>query len=111
MAAAHRRLHQPRRPAHAHRGACRCSSTSATWDRTSSTARREQVAATVFADLDVGTVILDRYKMPGGDERTYTEALAAAIFAGQEPLYADERITVYKVGDSGEPQPYLRWGR
>ncbi|MCW5844550.1 MAG: hypothetical protein KIT77_25075 [Caldilinea sp.] len=70
----------------------------------------EQVAATVFADLDVGTVILDRYKMPGGDERTYTEALAAAIFAGQEPLYADERITVYKVGDSGEPQPYLALG-
>ncbi|HRW48749.1 MAG TPA: hypothetical protein P5333_14590, partial [Caldilinea sp.] len=70
----------------------------------------EQVAATVFADLDVGTVILDRYKMPGGDERTYTEALAAAIFAGQEPLYADERITVYRVGGSGEPQPYLALG-
>ena len=44
----------------------------------------EQVAATIFADLDVGTVVLDRYKMPGGDERTYTEDLAAAIFAGQD---------------------------
>ena len=70
----------------------------------------EAVAATVFADLDVGTVILDRYKMPGGDERTYTEELAAAIFAGQEPLYADERITVYKVGAAGEPQPYIALG-
>ncbi len=70
----------------------------------------EQVAATVFADLDVGTVVLDRYKMPGGDERTYTEDLAAAIFAGQEPAYADERITVYKVGAAGEPKPYLVLG-
>ena len=70
----------------------------------------EAVAATVFADLDVGTVILDRYKMPGGDERTYTEELAAAIFAGQEPLYVDKRITVYKVGAAGEPQPYIALG-
>src|SRR5690606_32827213 len=70
----------------------------------------EQVAATVFADLDVGTVVLDRYKMPGGDERTYTEDLAAAIFAGQEPAYTDERITVYKVGAAGEPQPYIALG-
>ena len=69
-----------------------------------------QVAATVFTDLDVGTVVLDRYKMPGGDERTYTESLAAAIFAGQAPLFEDERITVYKVAPVQQPQPYLMLG-
>lgn len=69
-----------------------------------------QVAATVFTDLEVGAVVLDRYKMPGGDERTYTEALAAAIFAGQAPLFEDERITVYKVAPVQQPQPYLMLG-
>jgi hypothetical protein len=69
-----------------------------------------QVASTVFADLGVGTVVLDRYKMPGGDERTYTEALAAAIFAGQTPIFEDERITVYKVAPVEEPRPYLMLG-
>lgn len=69
-----------------------------------------QVAATVFTDLDVGTVVLDRYKMPGGDERIYTESLAAAIFAGQAPLFEDERITVYKVAPVQQLQPYLMLG-
>jgi hypothetical protein len=69
-----------------------------------------QVAGAVFADLGVGTVVLDRYKMPGGDERTYTEALAAAIFAGQPPLFEDDRITVYKVAPIAAPQPYLMLG-
>ncbi len=31
------------------------------------------IAPTVFADLGIGTVVLDRYKMPGGLERDYTE--------------------------------------
>ncbi len=42
------------------------------------------VGPTVLADLGVGTVILDRYKMPGGKEREYTEELAGRIFAGQD---------------------------
>lgn len=68
------------------------------------------VARTVFDDLDVGTVVLDRYKMPGGDERVYTEELAAAIFAEQAPIFADERITVYRIAPVAEPQPYLMLG-
>ncbi len=48
-------------------------------------------------DLDVRWVVLDRYKMPGGEERSYTEAAAAEIFGGQPALYEDERITVYAV--------------
>ncbi len=48
-------------------------------------------------DAGVETVVLDRYKMPGGDEREVTTALAQEIFAGQPPLYEDDRITVYKV--------------
>jgi hypothetical protein len=73
------------------------------------------VAETVFGDLGVGTVVLDRYKMPGGLEREYTEALAGRIFGGQAPLFGDERITVYRVpealADAGStPVPYLRLG-
>jgi hypothetical protein len=84
------------------------------------------VAPTVLADLGVGTVVLDRYKMPGGVEREYTELLAQRVFAGQTPEYEDERITVYRVmglptglpdgsagadgADGGGAQPYLRLG-
>ncbi|MFN3980245.1 MAG: hypothetical protein ACK4SA_07670 [Caldilinea sp.] len=68
------------------------------------------VAGTVFSDLDIGTVVLDRYKMPGGDERIYTEELATAIFAGQTPIFTDERITVYRVAPVTTPQPYLMLG-
>jgi hypothetical protein len=80
------------------------------------------VAATVLADLGVGTVVLDRYKMPGGLERTYTEELAGRIFGGQAPAYTDERITVYRLpapgaGPDAGPEanaaaatPYLRLG-
>lgn len=68
------------------------------------------VAQTVFTDIEIGTVVLDRYKMPGGEERAYTEALAAAIFAGQTPVYEDERITVYKISPTFHPTPYLMLG-
>ncbi len=68
------------------------------------------LAATVFADLGVGTVVLDRYKMPGGLEREYTEALAGRIFEGQEPVFADDRLTVYRVAEPAAPLPYLRLG-
>ncbi|OQA42220.1 MAG: hypothetical protein BWY52_02282 [Chloroflexi bacterium ADurb.Bin325] len=69
----------------------------------------------VLADLDVRWVVLDRYKMPGGAERAYTEAAAAELFAGQPPIYEDERITAYLVdppaGPAGAPrQPYLILG-
>jgi hypothetical protein len=69
-----------------------------------------QIGQTVLHDLDVGTVVLDRYKMPGGEERSYTTELANAIFAGQAPLYADERITVYVVEAPAQPIPYLLMG-
>ncbi|MBW7882916.1 MAG: hypothetical protein H3C34_09805 [Caldilineaceae bacterium] len=64
---------------------------------------------TVLNDLGVGTVVLDRYKMPGGEERSYTEALAASLFAGQSPVYEDERITVFKVS-AARPEPYVELG-
>ena len=61
-------------------------------------------------DAGVETVVLDRYKMPGGEERDYTTALAQAIFAGQAPQYEDDRITVYAVGEPDELMPYLALG-
>ena len=65
---------------------------------------------TVLADLGVGWVVADRYKMPGGLEREYTSALAAAIFAGQPPLHEDERITAWRVTPPQTPLPYLLLG-
>lgn len=64
----------------------------------------------VLNDLDVNWVVLDRYKMPGGDERSYTEAAAGEIFAGFEPAYQDERLTVYSVPDAPAVEPYLVLG-
>lgn len=65
---------------------------------------------TVLADLGVGWVVADRYKMPGGLEREYTSALAEAIFVGQVPLYKDDRITAWQVMPVNAPQPYLFLG-
>jgi hypothetical protein len=69
-----------------------------------------QVGMTVLHDLGVTTVVLDRYKMPGGEEREYTESLAAALFAGVTPTYQDDRLTVYTVTPPAVPQPYLELG-
>jgi hypothetical protein len=68
------------------------------------------IGQTVLHDLGVGVVILDRYKMPGGTERTYTEQLAAMIFAGQAPMFEDDRISVYRVLEPATPRPYLMLG-
>lgn len=68
------------------------------------------VGATVLDDLGVGTVTLDRYKMPGGREREYTEAIAAQVFAGVEPIFEDERLTAYAVPVVEAPAAYLRLG-
>ncbi len=68
------------------------------------------VGMTVLNDLGVERVVLDRYKMPGGEEREYTEALVNALFQGDAPLFADERIRVYGVTPPASPQPYLLLG-
>lgn len=64
----------------------------------------------VLADLDVRWVVLDRYKMPGGAEREYTEAAAAEIFSGQTPAFEDNRLTVYEVSEKSEHDPYVMLG-
>ena len=64
----------------------------------------------VLADLDVRWVVLDRYKMPGGRERVYTEAAASEIFGDRPAVYADERITVYEVTPPATTAPYLVLG-
>ena len=57
--------------------------------------------------LGVGWVVLDRYKMPGGPERDVTTDYAQQIFAGQPPIYEDDRLTVYRVIEPAERGPYL----
>jgi hypothetical protein len=69
-----------------------------------------RVGMTVLYDLGVGTVVADRYKMPGGLERDYTEQLTRAIFGQQTPLYTDDRLTVYNVTQPAQLQPYLVLG-
>ncbi len=62
--------------------------------------------------LGVGWVVLDRYQMPGGQEREITEALTQEVFAtsGVQPLYEDERITVYAVPEPGQKGPFIVLG-
>jgi hypothetical protein len=68
------------------------------------------VGKTVLSDLGIDLVIQDRYKMPGGLERSYTEELANAIFGDQTPLYSDERITVHRVQPPALAMPYVALG-
>lgn len=67
-------------------------------------------ASTLFRFLEVRWVVIDRYKMPGGAERQVTDALVAAIFAADQPLYEDERITVYAAPWAAEPLPFIELG-
>ena len=61
----------------------------------------------VLNDLGIRWVVLDRYKMPGGRERSYTEETAAQVFVGQTPVYQDERLTVFEVTPPEQAIPYL----
>jgi hypothetical protein len=64
----------------------------------------------VLTDLGVRWVVLDRYQMPAGEERSYTDATAAAIFGDQPAFYKDERLSVYEVPASERSEPYLILG-
>jgi hypothetical protein len=64
----------------------------------------------VLADLGVRWVVLDRYQMPSGEERAYTDAAAALIFGDQPPAYQDDRITTYEVAMPETSDPYLILG-
>ncbi|MCX6044496.1 MAG: hypothetical protein NT075_05235, partial [Chloroflexi bacterium] len=68
------------------------------------------IGMTVLHDLGVSFVVEDRYKMPGGEERSYTEGLASAIFAGQPAFFADDRLTVQRVYTPDKPMPYVVLG-
>jgi hypothetical protein len=50
-----------------------------------------------LAELGVRWVVLDRYKMPSGQEREVTDAGARQIFGDRQPVYQDDRNTVYEV--------------
>jgi hypothetical protein len=67
-------------------------------------------AATIFAFADIRWVVVDRYQMPGGEERRHTEALVRTIFAGHSPVYEDERISVYETWPPSEPLPFIELG-
>jgi hypothetical protein len=61
----------------------------------------------VLEDLGVRWVVVDRYQMPSGTERSTTDALVDQIFTGRDPVYGDERLSVYEVASSGARSPYV----
>ncbi len=67
-------------------------------------------APTIFEFMDIQWVVLDRYKMPPGQTRDYTEALAQAIFANQSPAYQDERLTVFETTPPTTRLPFVEIG-
>ncbi|HIC90091.1 MAG TPA: hypothetical protein EYP04_11915, partial [Anaerolineae bacterium] len=74
-----------------------------------------RVGQSVLAALDVRYVVLDRFKMPAGEERLITEQLVEEIFGIAQPVYDDGRLLVYQVTPSEAPQPFLvlgyGWGK
>jgi hypothetical protein len=62
--------------------------------------------ATIAADLGVRYVVLDRYQMPGGEERRLTEEMAARLLEGQPEVYADDRLSVYELTSVPETRAY-----
>lgn len=67
-------------------------------------------AATLFDFTGIRWVAVDRYQMPGGEEREVTEALAGAIFQGRSPVYEDERLSVYETWAPDPPLPFVELG-
>jgi hypothetical protein len=69
------------------------------------------VAPSVFEYLDVRYVVLDGYKMPAGSqEREATTRLVSEIFGSEDPVYTDERLTVYGTDLAAVHQPFLVLG-
>ncbi len=69
------------------------------------------IGQTVLHDLGIAWLVVDRYKMPDGLERSYTSTLVDAIMAGQLPFYEDDRVTVYAVTGENPKLPYVRLGQ
>ncbi len=66
---------------------------------------------TIFQFMDIRWVVLDRYKMPPGPTRDYTESLAQTIFQGQTPIHQDDRLTVYEAPPPPQtPRPFVEIG-
>ncbi|MGQ9553094.1 MAG: hypothetical protein ACUVWR_03160 [Anaerolineae bacterium] len=63
--------------------------------------------ATIAEDLGIEYVVFDYYQMPGGEERELTVALGEQLLAGQEVIYQDGRLTVYKLALPAQRQPYV----
>ncbi len=75
--------------------------------------RVEDVAAwapTLFEFMDIQWVVLDRYKMPPGETRDYTESLAQVIFVDQKPVYQDERLSVFETTPPSTRRPFVEIG-
>jgi len=68
------------------------------------------LAPTIFEFVDIRWVILDRYKMPPGFERDFDEKLIQDIFGAKQPVYKDERLTVYETSQPTEHYPFVEIG-
>ncbi|RME43497.1 MAG: hypothetical protein D6796_13015, partial [Caldilineae bacterium] len=68
------------------------------------------IAPTVFRDFNLKYIVLDYYQMPPGPEREGTEKWVAAALPNVEPVYRDDRLTVYLAPTPDAPRPYLQLG-
>ncbi|MCP4169090.1 MAG: hypothetical protein GY759_24805 [Chloroflexi bacterium] len=69
-----------------------------------------EYAPTIFEFADIRWVVVDRYKMPGGNTLTVTENLITEIFGDQKPLYTDDRLTVYETWHNKNVRPFIEIG-
>ncbi len=69
-----------------------------------------RLAPTIFEFMDIRWVILDRYKMPPGFERDFDEALTRDIFGDIQPIYEDDRLTVYETTPPTMRYPFVEIG-
>jgi hypothetical protein len=69
-----------------------------------------EIAPTIFYDVNLRYITLDYWQMPPGPERDATEKWVAAAIPGAEPVYQDDRLTVYQTPAKESTQPYLSLG-
>jgi hypothetical protein len=68
-------------------------------------------SSSVFDYLGVRYVVLDNYKMPtGGRERAETMRLASEVFGDAQPVWSDERLTVFRPAAASVSVPFLILG-
>jgi len=70
----------------------------------------DEIAPTVFYDMNLRYIVLDYWQMPPGPERAGTEQWVQAALPNSPPIYDDGRLKVYHTPQKTETRPYLSFG-